>query len=485
MSIPNFAHWTPAFPAIFLAMALPLALWWGSLMKLPGRSIRIAGSVLVVLLMALDLGANSYLYLVRYPLLVPADHSLEASQGRYVQSVPPNTHVRSVGNTWAWGPLDASINEMMASPGSNVTRFFNPSRELPIAEEAGRNLAFLFYNDMWDYVPVVQSYYPGGTTGAVRSPDGTLIAQSYFVPAQVAADRYGVLASFNGVGTSSKPQWSGQVGTIGAIPDQARLSYPLVANWTGAFYIADYLPVELTVQGIDNAQLWVQGEPASLGTPLDLQPGWVHFNMSARLDTPEAIKFLLQQGNSPAAEIDRAYLWPTPLDQGLAVTLQGPSTEHRIDPFLGAGLTQPARSSSTGLSGLSVDPEGQPLLAAGPGSTRASWEGQLDTAAGQYTMEIRSDAAFQLTIDGTPVINMCAAPSGNQVGDGQIQVTAGWHNIRIDYQPGGLTNGLEWFWVRPDGVREVVPPSALRIGPQVSPTTAITWSVLPAPVPCQ
>jgi hypothetical protein len=177
-TIPNFAHWTPAFPAFYLALALPLALWWRSLMKLPLRFVRIAAPAFIILLMALDLGANAYTYLVQYPLLVPADHSLEAAQGRYVQSAPPNTHVRSVGLTWVWGQLFGAIDQMMASPGTNLTRFYNPSRELPTVGEPGRDLSFLFYNDMFDYIPLLQNYYPDGTMGELRAPDGELIGQS-------------------------------------------------------------------------------------------------------------------------------------------------------------------------------------------------------------------------------------------------------------------------------------------------------------------
>ncbi len=87
-TIPNFAHWTPAFPAFFLALALPLALWWDSVMKLPRRSVRLAVSALVALLMVLDLGANAYAYLVQYPPHVPDLNSLEGSQGRYMERRP-------------------------------------------------------------------------------------------------------------------------------------------------------------------------------------------------------------------------------------------------------------------------------------------------------------------------------------------------------------------------------------------------------------
>ena len=63
----------------------------------------------------------------------------------------------------------------------------------------------------------------------------------------------------------------------------------------------------------------------------------------------------------------------------------------------------------------------------------------------------------------------------------QVALKAGWHKVRIDFsQVSGRKNGLEWFWTRPGGVREVVPPSALRVGPDVSPDKAILWPGLPA-----
>jgi len=204
--------------------------------------------------------------------------------------------------------------------------------------------------------------------------------------------------------------------------------------------------------------------------------------VSAQLDNAGPVKLLLQQGNGPAAEIDNTDLWPMPLDQGLVVTVNGPSSSlvHRIDPFLGSALPLPAQ-----MSNIIMDPEALPLFATEFHSTQIRWEGELNTAGGLYTMEIRSDAGIRLTLDGTPLINMCATTQSTRIGYGQIELKAGWHHVQMDYQVGGVNNGLEWFWTRPDGVSEVVPPSALRIGPGMGITTAVSWPALPAPVPCQ
>jgi len=182
-SVPNFAHWTPAFPAFFLAMALPMALWGGAILRVSRRSLRIAAIVLLVALPLVDLGVNAYFYVVKYPLLVPGDHSLEALMGRFIERVEPHTAVLVVGNTWGWTQLDPSVTEMMASPGSYALSHFDLSTQLPVQPlEEGQNLAFVFFNDEYDSIPTVQSYYPGGTLGELRVPDGTLMAQTYVVP---------------------------------------------------------------------------------------------------------------------------------------------------------------------------------------------------------------------------------------------------------------------------------------------------------------
>ena len=187
-TIPSFAHWTPAFPAFYLALALPLAMWWGALRKLPVRTWRRVGAGALALFLALDVGMNAYAYLVQYPPRVPPDHSIEAAQGRFVESVEPNTDVY-VGTNWAWTPLNPPIDEMMASRGTVVARMADPGSQLPVAAKAGRNLAFFFYNDMYVYMDKLRQLYPGGRAGEMRSPDGTLIGETYFVPASVLGSR--------------------------------------------------------------------------------------------------------------------------------------------------------------------------------------------------------------------------------------------------------------------------------------------------------
>ena len=177
--VPAFNHWTPAFPAFFVAMALPPALWLRALAH-TSPPAKVAGYAVVALGAICLAAVNLYTYAVVYPKSVPA--SFEWVQGRYLATLGPDDRVRIVGNSWQ--PFYPRIAEMMA-PHVTASDFLNPSRQLPIAA-SDDNLLFLFNVDQGVYIPIIQAYYPGGElTELFTSKDGTGFA--YRVPASVAA----------------------------------------------------------------------------------------------------------------------------------------------------------------------------------------------------------------------------------------------------------------------------------------------------------
>jgi hypothetical protein len=64
-----------------------------------------------------------------------------------------------------------------------------------------------------------------------------------------------------------------------------------------------------------------------------------------------------------------------------------------------------------------------------------------------------------------------------------VELGAGWHKVRLDFEAAGPNNALEWMWERPDGVTEVVPPYALRVGPEAG-GQAADWPEVAGPVMC-
>lgn len=178
----------------------------------------------------------------------------------------------------------------------------------------------------------------------------------------------------------------------------------------------------------------------------------------------------------PASQTENRYNFTQPANQGLAVTTNGTGIIHRIDPFIGSGAfgTVAIGGTSTLSSTLTArDPDFVPLAPVSSGASRIRWEGEVYAEGGRYTMELRTDGHALLEIDGAEVVKACGnvpfpGPEGVPIRGGfppvigSVALTPGWHSVRLDLDATGNANGLEWTWIRPDGVREIVPPSRLR-----------------------
>ncbi|HYO48729.1 MAG TPA: glycosyltransferase family 39 protein, partial [Chloroflexia bacterium] len=151
--IPAFVHWTPAFPAFFLVLAVFPALWLRALRRL-GRRWWLGGCVLVGIAMSGIALANGFYYLVAYPAQVPP--SFEAAQGRFMATLDANDRVRFVGNSRQ--TFYREIRDMMA-PHVEASDFLNPSRALPLVGDPSRDLVFVFNTtDQAQYLPLVREY---------------------------------------------------------------------------------------------------------------------------------------------------------------------------------------------------------------------------------------------------------------------------------------------------------------------------------------
>ncbi len=477
--VPSFIHWTPAFPAFFLAVALPPALWLRSLQRVSRRAW-LAGCCMVAAGMLYLAAANAYTYLVTYPATVPP--SYEAAQGRFLASLGPQARALFVGNSWY--PYHQDISEVMA-PNVPASDFLNPSRELPVPGDPSHDLVFVFYDDQTEYLPLVQSYYPGGSVRPLEAPGGFSTATAYHVPAAQAASRYGVMLTLT---SPTSDTWQGQVPAVGVLPPGISVRYPLTATWSGAFFTPGAEPIRLHLQGAANAIAYMQGEPVALDVLLSLDAGWVPFSVQSYLTGTMPISLLLQQSNGPTVEIATSHLWPQPPNAGLAVALSGPTTAHRIDPFVGSSVLAAANSpiAPTVLRPPYVrDPDLVPLAPLAGGGKQIRWEGELYAEGGQYTMELRTDAHALLLLYGAVALDLCRnAPTpgdfplrrGYKGLTNTLSLSRGWHHVQLDLDATGRDNGLEWTWTRPDGLREIIPPSRLRHAPASwpSPPTAIT-----------
>jgi hypothetical protein len=481
-TIPNFAHWAPAFPALFLALALPVALWLRALRRGGGRAWKIGGAAVAVGLVALA-GANAYAYLGPYPARVPPDKSLEAVQGRYLASLPPNTIVRIVGNSWQTVYPDTAA---MMAPDLPVANFFNPSRGLPLVGDPDHNQAFLFYNQR-DYLSVVQEYYPGGTVQELRTPDGNDVAVAYQVPASLGTARYGVAAQVTSA-ADGRPLWQGQVPTVGALPEGVTFQYPLTVTWSGQIYTRSGASIRLRLEGSPapaNATLWVLNHTFPFGAPLQVDYGWTPISVTARLNSPGSLRLTRQEGEAEAREVPQTVLWPSAPDAGLAVALNGTLLRQRVDPFIGAGMLMPPPNSYVrggfSLTEATALLENVPLAPLGGAGNIIRWQGEVRAdQGGTYLLEVATSGRTQVLANNIAVINLCDPRAGATGAVGNIRLNPGWNPLRVNFE--SLGSGITLLWTRPDGVREIIPPSHLRHPADLSATQP--WPTVPTPISC-
>jgi 4-amino-4-deoxy-L-arabinose transferase-like glycosyltransferase len=192
---PMLAHWTPAFPAFYAAIALPIGAWAGSAqICLRGRQRWITIAVVVVGLMALAY-ANINFYFFRYyadPESLKNErykaaqrlYEVQTVQSRYMASLGPAYRVVAVGQSPY--PYDTDTTRYLVA-GQEYITIRDPVQELSLSPVAGKGPAFLFFPGSEQYRETIRERYPGGTDGEVRNPVGRHLFYTYVIKPQIVA----------------------------------------------------------------------------------------------------------------------------------------------------------------------------------------------------------------------------------------------------------------------------------------------------------
>src|SRR5438094_6328152 len=158
-SPPMLAHWTPAFPAFYAAIAVPIGAWVTSARALSRMKARwlIATAVIVGLTI---LGyANIRFYFFRYyanPENLKTEryktaqrlYEVQTVQSRYMASLGSAYRVAVVGKS-AY-PYDAEITRYLVQ-GQEYILAYDPQIEPPLAPVAGQGMAVLFFGGSEQY----------------------------------------------------------------------------------------------------------------------------------------------------------------------------------------------------------------------------------------------------------------------------------------------------------------------------------------------
>ncbi|HUS14416.1 MAG TPA: glycosyltransferase family 39 protein [Chloroflexia bacterium] len=462
--VPFLAHWTPGFPAFYVALAVPVGLWansaglrqggfarhrWAALRWVTWPRLLVAG-----LLGALAL-VNVNFYFNQHQVTRP-EFELRAAQTRWAAALGTDYRVRSVGRTWQ--PYDTEMIQYMVH-GQDGGVIWNPAAELPLPGAPGKGLAFVFFPDNDQYGSAVQAIYPGGTRQEVASHvPGVHLLNTYTLTAAQTASLYGVhldLAAADG----GAYHWSGRVAQFGALPPEA--AGRLAARWSAGVYLPAAGTYLLDVRP-PAAHVWLDGQPAPAAAAF-LPSGWHRVVVEATISAPSAPRLLLSAG-SEGAEVPTERLWPVAAGSGLLGAVGSPNgAVPRVDPFVGYSAV------------------GEPIVSGpgqvAPGAPRVRWTGSLQVSTpGAYVLEVRTDGAARLAIDGQDVSATCAAAETTSA-PVTLQLDAGSHPLVLDYAAGPGRLIVELYWTPPGGERVLIPPAALRYAAD----DALASATLPVP----
>jgi 4-amino-4-deoxy-L-arabinose transferase-like glycosyltransferase len=193
---PLINHWTPAFPAFYVALAVPAGAWTAAgQLDLPARLRCILPITLAVALLMLC-WANLNFYFGHYHADAESlkstayrsaqrNYEVQTAQSRYLASLGPNYEAFTVGQSpWPYDPV--TTRYLVAD--QEWTLLTNPATELASITRDNKGLAFLFFPGNEQYQQTTHELFPGGTDGEVTSRRGKRLFYTYVLtPAQVQA----------------------------------------------------------------------------------------------------------------------------------------------------------------------------------------------------------------------------------------------------------------------------------------------------------
>jgi 4-amino-4-deoxy-L-arabinose transferase-like glycosyltransferase len=188
-SPPMLAHWTPAFPFFYAAIAVPVGAWVTCGDRLLPKRWKWMPTAVVLLAIVTLAYANIHFYFYKYyadPEKLRSErykaaqrlYEVQTLQSRYMASLKPGYDVISVGRSPY--PYDAEITRYLVSEQRYVT--ITDSQELfTLAPVDGKGLAFLFFPGNEAYLDMIRGRYLDGKAGEVRNPRGQHVFYTYVV----------------------------------------------------------------------------------------------------------------------------------------------------------------------------------------------------------------------------------------------------------------------------------------------------------------
>ena len=184
---PLINHWTPAFPAFYVALAVPVGAWTtAGQSELEPRLRWILPVTVAIALLVLG-WCNLHFYFHRYYAdpenlrskayrSAQRNYEVQTVQSRYSASLGPDYKVFTVGQS-SW-PYDPVTTRYLVSE-QKWTLLTNPATELASITRDDKGVAFLFFPGNEQYQQTTHELFPGGKDGEVTSRRGKHLFYTY------------------------------------------------------------------------------------------------------------------------------------------------------------------------------------------------------------------------------------------------------------------------------------------------------------------
>ena len=366
----------------------------------------------------------------------------------------------------------------------NVTQYkrLETNATMPLRESGEREAVLFFDPERRPLFLDARRYYPGGTFEEFQSPYGgpAVLYSCQLTPGQIK-DIQGLVGRYYQGGEEEEKlileRKDAQISFDWAA--EPPLPMPFSARWEGILYVPRY--------GHYNLGLLAPAE------------GRVHLDENLLLDEPGEARLLLAKGNH-ALRVEAALPLSPPevggMKGGGRVDLYWQPPGEPLNPIPQQFLYTAPPVTNNGLLGRyyrGLDWAGEPALEQIDPSLAlyfhitllsrpytVEWTGKVEAPTnGSYGFGLESIDDSWLYVDGQPVVE---AHVPNQYREGQMSLTAGWHDISVRYVDRSSHSHVNLYWRPPGGGQEIIPSERL-LPPQGAYPELVVHAPTAPPVP--
>lgn len=422
-----------AQPAALLAAALPIVALDQRWRDGSGRYLPDAGMAMLALLLLVPIGwANVHTYFVRQANNFAswnAHSTPETLTANLLNNLPPDTEAFVIS-------LFDSHPTLRFLVADRSYRRIETNASLPLVQPNQGNMLLILDVDRRDLYDEARRLYPNATFNEVTPPfPGLPSILTVLIPSEQLAALQGLTATYR----HGETELVRQDATVEFVwPQDAPVELPFEVEWEGVLAVNTYGPHSFFVEAPGEAKLLIgeeviaEGEAAEgIGGRVMLARG--HHNLRLLIEGGEgAVRLGWQPPDAPATTIPAWALYVPPVrSNGLLGEFyangdwSGDATFAQIDPQLGMYFHVPILS--------------RPYT--------AIWHGKIAAPeSGRYRFGLESIDESVLVIDGTRVV---ATLARGQLAQGEIELTAGLHDIEVRYADRTDHSHINLYWQPP------------------------------------